>query len=206
MLTNSELDHLRAACSEVPLTENEYIATDLVATLLDTVIDYQQHTTTVRSAIEHFNEQRWNDVRSLDDLENLLKRFPNTKEGNTDLGQFLWGYRFWTRAEQLRGLVAFVRRKNIESLDDLRRWAELSTYAEFQGQVKGLGPVVYQWLTMRLGAETVKPDVHIVRFVSRAVGRPATEREAIDGLVAVAGSLGIKANILDWSIWEHERS
>ena len=57
------------------------------------------------------------------------------------------------------------------TLDDLRQWAESSTFADFQGQVKGLGPVVYQWLTMRLGAETVKPDVHIVRFVSRAIAR-----------------------------------
>ncbi len=72
--------------------------------------------------------------------------------------------------------------------------------------MRGLGPVVYQWLTMRLGAETVKPDVHVVRFVSGALGRAVSEREAIDGLVAVARRLGIKANVLDWSIWEHERS
>lgn len=206
MLVESELESLEAACRQVPLTHNRYLATDLVATLLDTVVDYQQHTTTVRRAIEHFNATRWDEVRSLDDLEALFESFPNDREGNSALGQFLWGYNFWTRAEQLRGLVAFVRDRNIETLNDLRSWAESSCFAEFEGQVKGLGPVVYQWLIMRLGVETVKPDVHILRFVSRAIGRQASEREAIDSLIAVAGRMSIQANQLDWSIWENERS
>jgi len=206
MAAGNELESLEAACRQVPLTENKYLATDLVATLLDTVVDYQQHTTTVRRASEHFNATRWDDVRSLDDLEALFEYFPNDKEGNSALGQFLWGYNFWTRAEQLRGLVAFVRTRSIETLDDLRSWAESSSFAEFEGQVKGLGPVVYQWLVMRLGVETVKPDIHIVRFVSRAMGRQVSEREAIDSLVVVAGRMSVKANQLDWSIWEHERS
>jgi len=206
MLTNSETQLLTTACRQVPLTENVYLATDLVSTLLDTVIDYQQHTTTVRNAIRHFETNRWTEVRTLDDLAELFRRFPNNKEGNIQLAHYLWGYKLWTRAEQLRGLVGFVRQLGIEDLDGLRLWAEASTFKDFEGKVKGLGPVVYQWLTMRLGIETVKPDVHIVRFVSSSVGRPVTEREAIDGLVDAAAEIGIKANLMDWSIWEYQRN
>jgi hypothetical protein len=36
--------------------------------------------------------------------------------------------------------------------------------------VKHLGLAAYKWLTMRLGVETVKPDVHVHRFVESAVG------------------------------------
>jgi hypothetical protein len=206
MLNDEEQKRLTFACRGIPLTSNVYLATDLVSTVLDTVIDYQQHTTTVRNAIHHFQVTRWDDVRTLDDLESLFGRYSNDKEGNIELATYLWGYKFWTRAEQLRGLVAFVRRLGVESLEDLRSWAESSSFLDFEGQIKGLGPVVYQWLTMRLGVETVKPDVHIIRFVSTTLGRPVTEREAIGGLVQAARVMGIKANLLDWSVWEAQRS
>jgi hypothetical protein len=54
VLTEGEIEALEVACRKVPLTDNTYLATDLVSTLLDTVIDYQQHTTTVRNAIAHY--------------------------------------------------------------------------------------------------------------------------------------------------------
>ena len=82
----------------------------------------------------------------------------------------------------------------------------MSTFADFSGRVKGLGPVVYQWLVMRLGVETAKPDTHVLRFVSSAIGRPVTEREAIDGLTGAAVALGVQTRELDWSIWEYQRS
>jgi hypothetical protein len=59
---------------------------------------------------------------------------------------------------------------------------------------------------MRLGVDTVKPDVHVIRFVSRAVGRRVSEAESVRGLEDAAKQLGLRANILDWSVWEHERA
>ncbi len=205
MLSDAEFEALAKASRAVPLTDNTYLATDLVSTLLDTVVDYQQHTTTVRNAIAHFEANRWNDVRTLDDLEALFERFTDDQQGNTELALYLWGYRLWTRAAQLRALVGFVRSVGVVDLDDLRQWADASSFNDFRGRVKGLGPAVYQWLTMRLGVETVKPDVHVTRFVERAIGRRSSEQEAVDGLVAVASRLGVPANLLDWSIWEFER-
>jgi hypothetical protein len=206
VLTPDEQVRLNEECSRVPMTENTYIAMDFVSTLLDTVIDYQQHTTTVRNAIRHFNENRWDDVRSMADLKSVLAGFSDDRAGDTDLALHLWGYKFWRRARELRGLVAFVDGLGIDSIEQLRLWAERSTFRDFEGKVKGLGPVVYQWLVMRLGVETVKPDVHIMRFVERAVGRKISESEAVSGLVAAAQYIECKANELDWSIWEYERS
>ena len=182
MLSSTEQSSLNAACGTVAITESRYVASDLVSTLCETVLDYQQHTTTVVRAVKHFNDHRWDEVRTLDDLERSFGKYRNDQSGNTALAQYLWGYKLWTRAEQLRGLVAFVRSERISTLDDLRSWARMSTFADFSGRVKGLGPVVYQWLVMRLGVETAKPDTHVLRFVSSAIGRPVTEREAIDGL------------------------
>ena len=167
MLSFEEQASLTAVCATVPLTNKTYIATDFVSALLDTVIDYQQHTTTVRRAIAHFNANQCQAIRTLDDLKRLLNRFPDDRDGNTALALHLWNYKFWRRTSELRGLVAFFDALGIETIEALRHWATHSTFQDdFQGRVKGLGPVVYQWLGMRLGVETVKPDVHIVRFVS----------------------------------------
>jgi hypothetical protein len=50
----------------------------------------------VVKALEHFRRKRWNEARSLDDLERLMARFPEDQAGNTALAQHLWGYNFWT--------------------------------------------------------------------------------------------------------------
>jgi 3-methyladenine DNA glycosylase/8-oxoguanine DNA glycosylase len=205
-LTPSELDALEEACGKVPLTSSVYLTDDPVMALVETVVDYQMQTVAVERALRHFVEERSHQLRTVDDLRACLDGFPDTPEGNVDLAQHLWGYRLWTRAQQLRGLVAYFQRQGVATIDELKTWARESEFKDFEGKVKGLGPAVYRWLIMRLGVQTVKPDVHVLRFVSRAIGRPVREGEAVAGLEAIASRLGVKAAILDWSIWEHERS
>jgi len=159
----------------------------------------------VSGAIEHFLRERSSEIRTVEDLKNCLARYPDTDEGNVELAVYLWGYRLWTRAQRLRGIVDYFSGLGITTIDGLQGLARTSTFEGFQGKVKGLGPAIYKWLVMRLGVETVKPDVHVLRFVARAAGRPVSEAEAVEGLEEAARRLDIKANLLDWSIWEHER-
>src|SRR5438132_342942 len=107
MLTEQELERLVACCRGVPLTSSDYVGAEFVPALMLTVIDYQQHTTTVERAMQHFNESRAQDLLSMADLKACLASFPDTREGNTDLAEYLWGYKFWTRARQLRDLTSF---------------------------------------------------------------------------------------------------
>ncbi len=58
---------------------------------------------------------------------------------------------------------------------------------------------------MRAGVETVKPDVHVLRFVGGAIGRAVAETEAVVALEAVAARMNVPARLLDWSIWEIQR-
>ena len=206
MLDAKELSALGSRCRAVPLTENEYVATDFVVALLETVMDYQNPTTTVQRATKHFEDNRWDEIRTLDDLERVLARFPADRGGNDELAQYLWGYHHWRRAQELRGLVAYFRERNVTDLSALRAWAVASTADDFVGHIKGLGTAVYHGLVMRLGVETVKPDVHILRFVSDAIGRPVSELEAVESLEEVAKRLDLSPRVLDWSIWEYQRA
>jgi hypothetical protein len=206
VLTERELNDLIARCRAIPISANEYLATDLVPTLLETVIDYQQNTATVNRAMGHFETEHAGEIRTFDGLEACLARFPDDRDGNVALARYLWGYRLWTRAEQLRGLVAYLGSRGITTMDALRGWARTSTFEDFRGQVRGLGVAVYQAFLMRLGVDTVKPDVHVMRFVRDAIGRNVDAADVIAGLSAAADALGVPASRLDWSIWEYQRT
>jgi hypothetical protein len=76
---------------------------------------------------------------------------------------------------------------------------------DFEGRVKGLGPAVYQWLVMRQGVDTVKPDVHLRRSAEAAVGRTLNDNDVIELTSRAATRIGVKAFELDWRIWEASR-
>jgi hypothetical protein len=94
-----------------------------------------------------------------------LLRFPDTKEGNTPAAHFLWNYRLWTRAHQLRGLLDYFEQRGVTTQEALKAWARESDFdRDFRGRVPGLAFAVYKWLVMRQGVESVKPDVHVRRL------------------------------------------
>lgn len=206
MISQEDVDRVAAAGRNLPPAENVYIETDYVTNLMATVIDYQTHSAAVEGAIGHFKANRWDEIRTIDDLYATFELFPETKEGNLALAQHLWGYNMWTRAEQLRRLTDFFIGVGVSDQASLKSWAETSTFdQDFRGQVRGLGPAVYQWLIMRQGVETVKPDVHVHRFVRSALGRSLSDNDAIEVVERAAHKLGLSALHFDWSIWEWSR-
>ena len=134
-----DVDAVTLAAQALPPAKGNYLEPDFVMNVLATVIDYQTHTTTVERALEHFRRERWDEIRTFDDLEHCCKRFPDDEDGNTALAQYLWGYNMWTRAEQLRGLIAYFWRHSITTQEALRDWAQHSTFkTDFEGS--SLGP------------------------------------------------------------------
>jgi hypothetical protein len=196
------------ACRSLPPAEGDYLIDDFVSNLLLTVTDFQMHTTAVVRAYEYFKENSWNELRTFDDVQALLSRYPDTREGNTALAQHIWGYKLWTRAAMLRGLVAYFGEIGVVDQQGLKAWAERATFKkDFEGKVRGLGYAVFNWLVMRQGIETVKPDVHVRRFVEAATGETGLADAEVVSLVAEAARhLGLKAYELDWAIWEASRN
>jgi hypothetical protein len=192
--------------SRLPSATNVYLETDFILNLFETVLDYQMNTKAVVRALENFNAQRGSAIQTIDDLESLLSRFADDEAGNKALAQHLWGYNLWTRAHQLRELVHFFRTAGVTNQQALVEWAARSEFdRDFRGRVKGLGIAVFQWLVMRQGVETVKPDVHVRRFAEAAVGRPLADMEVVEVVTQAARHMGLKAYELDWRIWEHSR-
>jgi hypothetical protein len=109
MINQEDIEKLASAARHLAPSASVYLEEDFVMNLLETVLDYMLQTEVVVKALERFRENRWNEVRTLDDLEQLMARFPADQAGNTALAQHLWGYNFWTRAQQLRELARYFR-------------------------------------------------------------------------------------------------
>jgi hypothetical protein len=206
LIGDADVERVAAASRMLASAASAYLEDDFVMNLLETVLDYMLQTTVVVNALEYFKANRWNDARTLDDLDALVSRYPDDQQGNTRLAVHLWGYKLWTRAQQLRGLAAYFRGIGVVDRETLKAWAHRSEFRrDFEGRVKGLGPAVYQWLVMRQGVDTVKPDVHVRRFAEAAVGRPLNDTDVVEVVTRAARKLRIKAYELDWRIWEASR-
>jgi hypothetical protein len=206
MISEADVDLIVSAGRDLPPARSVYFEDDFVMNLLETVLDYMLQTSVVVKALEYFREKRWSEVRTLEDLERLLVEYRDDRDGNLALAQYLWGYNHWKRAQQLRELVRYFRGIGVIDAEGLKSWAHRSDFKrDFSGRVKGLGPAVYQWLVMRQGVDTVKPDVHVRRFAEASVGRPLSDQDVIEVVTRSAGQLGIKAYEFDWRIWEAAR-
>lgn len=203
---DSEYQALLEKCRDLPPAQGNYRITDFVENLLLTVVDFQMHTTAVIRAMQYFAAHAKSDVPDLPALNALFAQYPDDQVGNSALAKHLWNYNLWTRAAMLRRLVEFFESQGVIDQPSLERWAAQAEFAtHFAGRVKGLGFAVFHWLVIRQGVESIKPDVHVLRFVETAIGRPPKDWEAVQLLVRAAGELEMPVHKLDWAIWEAGR-
>ena len=101
-LTPDELTSLRKACDQLA-DGPDYRCKDYVANLLNMALDFQMSTKTVDAAMNYCNETHR--AKTHEQVEALLAKYPNTKEGNQSLAKFLWNNNHWTRAKFLREIT-----------------------------------------------------------------------------------------------------
>jgi hypothetical protein len=143
------------------------------------------------------------DVRSLAQLQTLMGSFPSLIEFSVTTLR----YADAARAEVLASVVAYLLDIEAEfagntEAERLRAWAENARPGDyaFTG-IKGFGIAGFQYLRRLLGANTTKPDVHICRFVTDALGRPVSDVEALSLLERAAAHLQYSLQDLDHEIW-----
>lgn len=206
MITGQEYNLILQKCEEIPPAQGMYLINDYIENLILTVLDFQMHNVAVEKAIKHYRDNRFNEIRTIDDLKHILSKHTDDKEGNTAVAQYLWGNKHWTRVSLLRKLVTYMESIGITTQETLHRWAIESDFEEdFKGKIPGMAYAIYQWLIMRQGIETIKPDTHLINFLGSIVHHSFTEKELVAVLERVAKELGLKAYELDWKIWEYQR-
>jgi hypothetical protein len=206
-LSKSELSRLKKACSKLE-NGGHYRYKDYVENILNTVLDFQMKYKVVSASIDYFYDNH--NINSHRKLKSLVEEYPNTKSGNLNLANVMWNNNHWTRAKFLRKLLVCFEDHGIRGQKSLERWV---IDADFETDVKGkfktkehsIGYALFHWLQIKCGSNTVKPDVHILNYVSRNIGRSVTQEEAVEGIMVVAKNLKKKAYWIDAAIWNLEK-
>jgi len=119
-----------------------------------------------------------------------------------DLIQLLGRAKFKGGKSKAMGIIEAARAFVAAGLTDKPKLLANPTEAEAAYRsVKGLGPWTFQYFTMLIGAESVKPDVWIIRFVAHVVGEDIAPERAFDAVRSAAELLKAGSSELDHAIW-----
>lgn len=207
-LTTQDKTRVLIACVELPTVYRISNDPDYIGEILVTVLDFYLQSEVVIKAMHYFRENVQNqyDVHSHDRLTELLGSYPDTLDGNTQASLFLWNNRHWKRARLLRGLLSYFSSIGITDQAQLHAWAKQAEFdRDFAGKVSGLGLAVFQWLLIRCGVQTVKPDVWVFRFVQRVLGHKLSNRVTVALFNELAPLIGTSMSKIDAAIWTFER-
>lgn len=148
--------------------------------------------------------RRHPDVSSLQALLSLIKTYKTHHEFSI----YELDYRDEKRANTLVGVIQYLisiqeKYEGATELARLENWARSVKPSDYLSVgVPGFGISGFQYLRMRFGADTVKPDVHIINFVSEVVGRRIDGVLAITVLEEAARKANLPVRQLDGTIWE----
>jgi len=144
------------------------------------------------------------DVTELPHLQALLREYK-------EVGQFSiakLNYNDVRREQTLRDVVDYLRGAQARNVgktewERLKAWAHSVRPGDFMSVgVKGFGLSGFQYLRMLFGVQTTKPDVHVMRFVSEAVGRSVDDKTALLLLEKAAEQANLPVREVDGAIWE----
>ena len=203
-LSPEEFSALANAVADLPFVKPNRAPVDYMLDLMETVINFHVRVEVVLSSLGHFRvqAQRQQQIYTHGDLKALLARFPDDEEGNKAASQLLWGNFMWTRIPLLRKLMAFLESVGVTDQASFHAWAARSTFErDFKDRVKGLGIAVFHWLQIRCNVDSVKPDVHVLNFGKRAIGRRISEKVLVDAISQIAPLVGQSMATIDATVW-----
>lgn len=157
----------------------------------------------VRPRLETFMSER-SDIKQVAELANLIASYPTphafiTSELN---------YNSEWKGRILQSVVRYVCKiveeaPTVSEENALKQWAISSKPQEcYSLEIKGFKLAGFQYLRMLFGADTAKPDVHIIRFLSELLNRNVSRIEAILILEAASARVGFSVRAVDSFIWK----
>lgn len=209
MYIKVDYEKLKNAVSKIKLLEgkdNEMGGyQNAVLICLDAVLSInRKYYSFVVPRIKNFQEN-YSDINTLSKLQKLIK--------NSSVEEFskIWNYNHPQRIEILSTLVQnLINFANIKSSDSpeielkkLYAWANSVDVQNFKDfNVPGIGIATYQYIRMLLRAKTVKPDVHIKKYITSVINKRLNDFDTIDIFEKACKSENIDIAKADHSLWK----
>lgn len=183
---------------------DDYSWSNPTLNVIDCVLSLnRKYDTFVRPRIDSFAKNH-PDIKSLDDLRKLIIKYGTDKFAINELN-----YNHPNRIETLLGVIEYLIRvqkdfKGLTEIARLEEWAnKTSPQLAYTVGVRGFGLAGFQYLRMLFGAQTIKPDVYIKRFVSSVIGKKISDWEALEYLERAATEEGLPLREIDGKIWQN---
>lgn len=175
-----------------------------VLVCLDAVLSInRKYYTFVVPRITYF-QNKYPDIMTLEDLSKLIESV------GIDEFKDCWNYNHPDRVRMLYNLCnRFIEIANLykcrNELLSLRRWASQSSIKDYNDfNVTGIGFTTFQYIRMLLGANTVKPDVHIKNKIAEIVGKKVNDKYAVELFETACNELKLNVADVEHYIWKKE--
>jgi hypothetical protein len=199
LLTNA----LRSRFPTPPPKTGEGWDGNLALNVLDCVLSLNRnYDRVVLPRVEGF-ARKHPDVSTVTELQQIMSSYATP----ADFVTVELSYKDAARAKTLEGVVSYlldIQRDFAGSTekDRLRAWAEWARPGDFSFTgVRGFGLAGFQYIRLLLGANTVKPDKWICKFVADSIGRNVTPVEALFLLERAAKRANLRIRDIDSAIW-----
>lgn len=173
-----------------------------VLVCLDAVLSInRKYYTFVVPRIIHF-QNKYSGVTRLEELINLID------DVGIDGFSECWNYNHTVRVKMLHNLCErLIEISNLYKAENellsLRKWAsQVSINAYDCFNVAGIGFTTFQYIRMLLGANTVKPDVHIKNEISKIIGRKINDKYAVELFENACNDLELSTSDIEHYIWK----
>lgn len=151
-----------------------------------------------------------------DRLDDLVAAVEDAGGSEAAAGPALFGNRAFAPGTARRGQTGVLKAAAVYEVATKLHGAGIDTIADLQNDtdkaaaewlsVRGLGRVSWAYVLMLTGADGVKADVMVRRFVATAVGEQAvTDERARLAVEGAAELMGVGARLLDHAIWRYQR-
>lgn len=195
---------LRKRFSNLPPSTDAIWAQSPAAKVIDCVLSLNRHyDRVVLPRVQQFVSKHPNIV-DLSQLLALITQYATPLE----FCKAELNYNDQRRAKTLIGVIDYLidaeqMHEGQTETDRLVQWANWTRPGDYLAvNVHGFGLAGFQYLRMLFGAQTTKPDVHIIRFVSEAIGRKVIDFQALYLLERAAKESGLPIRELDITIWD----
>ena len=110
MISETDYGRIMLKCKNLPPSKGNYLCNDFMENLFLTALDFQMQGSVVEKAINNYRRNARIEIGNFEQLKNLLSQYPDTREGNLLVAQYLWSYkRFRARPEEAGGERLYFR-------------------------------------------------------------------------------------------------
>lgn len=143
------------------------------------------------------------DIKQVAELANLIANYPTPYAFITSA----LNYKSKWKGRILQSVVRYVGKiveeaPTVSEEDALKQWAiNFKPQECYTLKIKGFKLAGFQYLRMLFGADTAKPDVHVIRFLSNTLNRKVSAIESLFLLEAASKRVGLPVRAVDSYIW-----